>query len=1103
MSRSIFVLTAFILVSLGDTSVRASSSKGMLHLYGIVRDADSQERIAYTMELCTKAQTTPSEDCSSWQSHYRGFYFVAVQPEHEYRLTISADGYHSREFSGLHDGPTRFERRDAALSATETWYPLGKSEIVPHSVRATAPGLFYDGNGQSNPDVAIASNNYITLAWQQNHNDNAEIFLRRWNGIQWEALGGSASMGGISNAGQLGSATEVQVVVDSVGNPVVAWKHDEDVTSHKNGDTRIRVARWQANDWVELSPLPLNASGKPSLVMLEDDRFAIAYRPNGSSTIAVYLWNFDHWIGLGESIPNLPPPTPQIPDWYRNNARWWENATLSDNTFLRGLEYGIEQGIITLPTTIASPVYRQILDWLDELSAPTQTQNGAANDSPSPQVPAWYLTHVKRWAAGEFSDEEFLASVKHLIDLGLVVLPPYSTSPQRHIHEWLREIVVQKALWWSELQVPNHEFLDLLAMLARLEVLDDALPQEDDKSKFIDGDPSLASDGKNLYLAWRNPASPDSSKILHTKWDAALEQWTETSIAIDNLAPKAEQPSLGVDGAGNPVIAWIEDGKVDVRAFDGLDWTGLNSPNGKPLFGGPPSFESVKEIQLVLDRNGLPSIAARGRSAESAALNKDDIYLTKWNGTEWIPLGGSNRGQGVSQTPISSDGFVHAYGPDGIPLVVWSLNVEMFAKRWNGEQWTHFGSTAWQEGGISNSRRDVRHPHIDASTGSRVTAVWIDTSNRGDLDVHLRTWSAVGWQDVGGSTAVGGLSPETQAASTPQVQVQRDNQSLLAPSRLVVGYLSESESHRRSLRIQSLNGKSWTPYTDGKNEVNLSDEVDVRSYQFALLPGGAPIVSFSDHQLSSIAIDPTAPFQSFIYTKYWNASQAIWESLPAFDPGVVDTVVTSTGTEFRHGPVLSMALDRHTSNPVVATSPSITPGPLMVHRWSGEQWKHLKGPGDTGSVATAPATTSKIVVDNGNIYVAWVQQGISGTNIHAAVWNNTSAAWSQLGTAEGGVSDTPENSSAVSLAMDRGFPVVAWEEQSVIGSEIYLRRWDGNTWQELDGSATAGGVSNSAQESTHPAVAVRFDNSICVSWTEGASFHEVVLRCHRPVQIHP
>ena len=36
----------------------------------------------------------------------------------------------------------------------------------------------------------------------------------------------------------------------------------------------------------------------------------------------------------------------EIPDWIRNNAKWWADGLITDQDYIQGLQYLISQGIL-------------------------------------------------------------------------------------------------------------------------------------------------------------------------------------------------------------------------------------------------------------------------------------------------------------------------------------------------------------------------------------------------------------------------------------------------------------------------------------------------------------------------------------------------------------------------------------------------------------------------------------------------------------------------------------------------------------------------------------------------------------------------------------
>ena len=37
-----------------------------------------------------------------------------------------------------------------------------------------------------------------------------------------------------------------------------------------------------------------------------------------------------------------------VPDWIKNNAEWWANGEIDDNTFVSGIQYLVKNGIIAV-----------------------------------------------------------------------------------------------------------------------------------------------------------------------------------------------------------------------------------------------------------------------------------------------------------------------------------------------------------------------------------------------------------------------------------------------------------------------------------------------------------------------------------------------------------------------------------------------------------------------------------------------------------------------------------------------------------------------------------------------------------------------------------
>ena len=102
-------------------------------------------------------------------------------------------------------------------------------------------------------------------------------------------------------------------------------------------------------------------------------------------------------IGSGILVPNSSAQDTQIPDWIRNIAGWWAIGDISENEFLTGIEYLINNNIILLDFVPCN----------DEI----QSQYG---DTKS--VPDWVKNNASWWSDNLIDDTDFINGLQYLIE---------------------------------------------------------------------------------------------------------------------------------------------------------------------------------------------------------------------------------------------------------------------------------------------------------------------------------------------------------------------------------------------------------------------------------------------------------------------------------------------------------------------------------------------------------------------------------------------------------------------------------------------------------------------------------------------------------------
>ncbi|MCA9948114.1 MAG: hypothetical protein KDE48_00580 [Anaerolineales bacterium] len=153
------------------------------------------------------------------------------------------------------------------------------------------------------------------------------------------------------------------------------------------------------------------------------------------------------------------------------------------------------------------------------------------------------------------------------------------------------------------------------------------------------------------------------------------------------------------------------------------------------------------------------------------------------------------------------------------------------------------------------------------------------------------------------------------------------------------------------------------------------------------------------------------------------------------------------------------------------------------------------GISDNSGNSTWPAAA--MAPDN-TLYVAWDDTSSGDREIYVRKWNGSNWQEVSAGSASGGgISNNEGESRGVALAIDHsGMPYATWHDSSSGNYEIYVRRWNGNFWEEVGfGSATGGGISNSEGLSYWPSIAFASDGVPFIAWNDNSSgHHEIYVR---------
>lgn len=88
----------------------------------------------------------------------------------------------------------------------------------------------------------------------------------------------------------------------------------------------------------------------------------------------------------------------KVPNWIKNDAKWWSEGLISDSEFLNAIEFLIKEKIIDI----------------------TYTNDSLSTFNPS--VPEWIKNIAKWWADGYIDENEFLKGITFLIENKIIMI---------------------------------------------------------------------------------------------------------------------------------------------------------------------------------------------------------------------------------------------------------------------------------------------------------------------------------------------------------------------------------------------------------------------------------------------------------------------------------------------------------------------------------------------------------------------------------------------------------------------------------------------------------------------------------------------------------
>ena len=152
------------------------------------------------------------------------------------------------------------------------------------------------------------------------------------------------------------------------------------------------------NNLVVTQKTPVDIDGTFSHVVELGEKFSdgkfIVKAQYGNSKATVAIISFEVTSNDVESVSQ----DSKIPDWIKNNAGWWADGQIDDNSFVEGIQFLIKEGFMNIPIT---------------------EQGSVSQDS---KIPDWIKNNAGWWADGQIDDNSFVEGIQFLIKEGFMKL---------------------------------------------------------------------------------------------------------------------------------------------------------------------------------------------------------------------------------------------------------------------------------------------------------------------------------------------------------------------------------------------------------------------------------------------------------------------------------------------------------------------------------------------------------------------------------------------------------------------------------------------------------------------------------------------------------
>ncbi len=637
--------------------------------------------------------------------------------------------------------------------------------------------------------IAVDSNNYPHIVWEDGEENNREIYYLKWNGSSWVDVDGIGQES-INISNTPGYSSWPFIIIDAFDNPHIVY---EDASA---GNLEVYYQKWNGNSWVDVDGTGLESknvsssftNSAVSKIKIDNSGVPhIMWHEGNVETCEVYClkWNGSNWVdedGYGRDEMRVSRDFinsewgSMVLDSYGCPHIVWSNGVVlqeHDIYYLRWLPGGASDTPTVTPTftidltnsitPIITPTPQEPC-WVDadrvgqesKIISPGKKPSLALDSAGNPGI-AWEkdssIFYLK-WNGSQWVDADGAGQEAKKISYSILnCKSPFLCFDSNDIPcialpgglwiGWLNIFYLKwNGAYWADIDGDGVESISINAPTG-------GYPQ--DVKLYLDNsnNPHLGWSDYPLNLTWT------TKDIFYIKWNG--NTWVDVdgsfyeSVTLGvNTDGWQISPDFVLDNLNRPNIVWVmENPDIITPGYSALRFLKWNGSSWVDMDGagvesmnvlGPGSYD-IRDPVIRLDSSGNPHIVWSGWS--SAGSFQPRINYLYWNGSSWVDVDGA--GVESMSLPFSDEGYGPslAIDPSDNSHISFYSSTGVYYMRWNGYEWVDADGTGLESVKIDNNSFDSlygfeNNTSLALDNQDRPSVSWYDDLEGMDYIYYLR-----------------------------------------------------------------------------------------------------------------------------------------------------------------------------------------------------------------------------------------------------------------------------------------------------------------------------------------------------------------------------